>query len=186
MLTLEKSEIIAAAESQIESGPRGVACRFINLGGFGLKLYRDRHTAIKSYRIQKFFAKFGIAPKVGDYIGNMTMPVRSHRYSDEGDTWEEHKTTKFYGFITELAETMNSKTDKECDKARRGISCRITWVMKKVNQHPVYSLFAKQIKYALESDNHLGNIAILNGKVVKIDFSEVYKWDFAKQSSFSR
>lgn len=183
MLTLEKSEIIAAAESQIESCPRGVACRFINLGGFGLKLYSSRATAIKSYRIQKFFAKFGIAPNVGDYIGSITMPVLSHRYSDETGEWEPHKTTKFYGFITELAETMNHKTCEECDKARRGIRIRIAWVMKKVNKHPVYSLFSKQIKYALDSDNHLGNIAILNGKVVKIDFSEVYKWDFAKQSS---
>lgn len=128
----------------------GIDCRFYKLSDtVGLKVYIAKNKALKSFIIQKQLHRIGFGP----------------------DCWGISKI-KFgkrtlYAFFTEVAEVMEDRLERQ-GKIDKGNwwSGRQLEMGRKFNA--VLTPIAAKVGYVAK-DMHLGNVGMLNGKLVVID-----------------
>lgn len=129
--------------------PKGQACRFIPMDGFGVKLYgRHEEGARYAYDTQAKAAEHDVAPKVGDFFS-----IRLRLGPREEFT--------VYGYLTEMAQNIGHLPDMG-----DGSSCY---------DSPFYRDACRRIE-ALgfpTGDMHSQNFGWIGNRLVMIDFDEV-------------
>ncbi len=159
MITKEKViQFIKKNNNVVSRSPYGVQCRFIKLNDkWGVKVFHRKDTRDYAYDNQKAAAKYKLGPQIGQkfdlpitlsedydgycYITEVAKILIKYRY--DYDRWEDHKYTKLWDEITE--------------KYKNRINTLCMKLQKKIN-------------WDFETDSHIGNVGLLNGKLVCIDF----------------
>jgi len=165
-LTINPKKINLAGKS----GSSGMSCKFFNLDGIGLKLYKNEWERDDSYYRQGALADDNLAPCVGS----------TFELEFNGCTW--------YGHTTEIVETIVDCSGHGGNAGPNGeglwgqfyarddyqeLGCKIADCMDKLHE----------AGYRW-GDDHVGNFGILNGEVVIIDCAGVVERDENDDSSF--
>lgn len=135
---------IGLTEQIIRKSPAGMVCHFVKLDDdWGVKCFRRERKRNECYNWQKKAAAVGLGPKVGEMFS----------------------FGKYFCYITQVAEVYHNIESMDWDDY-----CDI----ERDNQDEIDKLKAEleeKIGFWF-SDDHIGNIGFINGRMVCIDFGD--------------
>lgn len=161
-----QTAIAKVRETPFHARPAGIACMFVAINDrWGVKLYRDKQYADKTYNMQKKAAEFRLAPNVGE---RLTI----NDYDKYG-----HACT-LHGYLTESIVFTHAQVHNLSSKTYYDGDNKAKWIEASSNLQCSYEYMdlidGIRKKAGIDPcDMHMENVGYLDdGTLVAIDFSE--------------